>query len=338
MSLRVAFIGFQHAHVFSMYRLLEDRADIEVVAACEEDPTTRASLAETGITITHDAYERMLSEVECDAVACGDYFAIRGQCIIQALERGCHVIGDKPLCTALDELEHIEALAKEQDRRVGCMLDLCDLGPYIKLREMINANRVGEVHTITFLGQHPLLYGKRPAWYFEPGKHGGSINDIAVHAIDIIPWLTGRRLVEVTAARGWCAGLPQHPTFQNGAALMLRMDNGGAVLGDVSYLSSDHHGYQMAPYWRFTIAGAEGVIETHCNAPCITLWRHDTEAVLEEPVAPNRTGGYFDDFLRDISGEPNPDGLNTQRVIESSRKALQAQQAADSATFPHPLG
>lgn len=338
MGLRVAFIGFQHGHIIAMYRLLAGREDTEIVAACEEDPAARASLEAAGVTVTHDAYARMLSDTECDVIACGDYFAIRGQRILDALERGCHVIGDKPLCTSLLELDRIKALATAKNRRVGCMLDLCDLGPYIALRAMIKAGRVGEVHTITFLGQHPLLYGKRPPWYFQPGKHGGSINDIAVHGIDSIPWLTSRKLVEVTAARAWCAGLPQHPEFQNGAVLMLRMDNNGAVLGDVSYLSSDRHGYRMPPYWRYTIAGAEGVIETSCNARSVTLWRHDTEAVVEEPAAANRTGGYFEDFLRDVSGNPNPAGLTTPRVIESTRMALQAQQAADSGVFPCPLG
>lgn len=334
MTLQVAIVGFRHAHIHALYRLLAAREDVRVVAVCEEDAATRAELAAAGIPVTHDSYPRMLDEADADVVAVGDYFSIRGERAIQALESGRHVISDKPLCTTLEEWARIEALSRRQDLRVGCMLDLGDLGPYRTLRRLIRAGRVGEVHTITFLGQHPLLYGKRPMWCFEPGKHGGSLNDIAVHAIDIIPWLTGRRIQEITAARAWNANVPQHPDFQDGAMIMLRLDNNGGALGDVSYLSSDQHGYTMSPYWRFTIAGSEGVIETSCNAPTVTVWRSDTAAVLEEPVAPNRAGGYWDDFAADVAGTPSPEGLRTQRVLESTRIALLAQHAADTGEFP----
>ena len=37
-----------------------------------------------------------------------------------------------------------------------------------------------------FTAQHPLLYGTRAKWYFEEGKHGGSINDIGVHAVTLV--------------------------------------------------------------------------------------------------------------------------------------------------------
>ncbi len=241
---------------------------------------------------------------------------------------------DKPLCTSMLELERIRELSAKQGLKVGCMLDLGNLGPYVTLRKIILGGRIGETHSITFLGQHPLLYGTRPMWNFEPGKHGGSINDIAVHAIDIIPWLTGRRIVEITAARAWNAKIKQHPAFQDGAALMLRLDNDGSAIGDLSYLSSDKHGYTMPPYWRFTIAGSDGVIETHCSAKSVTLWRHDSDAVVEEPAAQHRTGAYFEDFLAEIAGQPAVDGLNTKRVLESTRIALLAQHAADTGALP----
>jgi len=332
--LRVAFVGFRHGHIFGLYRLAQERSDISVVAACEEDGPTRGTLAESGVKVTHDDYARMLADVECDVVACGDYFGIHGERVIQALGSGRHVISDKPLCTSMSELIRIRALSETGRLKVGCMLDLANLGPYVTLREMLMRGVIGETHSITFLGQHPLLYGTRPMWNFEPGKHGGTLNDIAVHAIDIIPWLTGRAIVEITAARAWNAKIKQHPCFQDGAALMMRLDNDGSAIGDVSYLSSDKHGYQMPPYWRFTIAGSEGVVETCCTAKTVTIWRNDNEAVVEEPAAPNRPGAYFDDFLADIARTPVSDGLHTQRVLESSRISLLAQQAADTGEFP----
>lgn len=329
MAIRIAFVGFQHSHIFGLYHLAQRHADVRIAGVCEEDPETRSGLAAQGVGVTHDSYQRMLDDTPCDVVACGDWFGIRGERIIQAMKRGIHVIGDKPLCTRLGEWEQITALA-HGGLHVGCMLDLADHGAYLALRELIREGHIGEVHTIQFWAQHPLLYGKRPAWYFEPGRHGGSINDIAVHAIDIIPWMTGRTIARITAARAWNAKLKQHPCFQDGAAIMLTLDNGGAVTGDVSYLSSDAHGYAMEPYWRFTISGSDGVAETHCNAGHATLWRHDTPEPIRIPAAPNRPGAYFEAFLADLRGTPIPHALCTQRVLDSTHLALLAQQAADA--------
>ena len=337
MSLRVAFVGFRHGHIFSLYRLIEEREDTEITAVCEEDPETAETLDKLGIPVTHTSYDAMLSSVDCDLVACGDYFGIRGERIIRAMHTGRHVLCDKPLCTSLAQLEQIEALANEKGLCVGCMLDLGNLGPFITLRGMLQRGVVGEVHAITFWGQHPLLYGKRPMWNFEDGKHGGTINDIAIHAIDIIPWLTGRTVAAITAVRGWNARLPEHPSFQDGAAIMLKLDNEGVAMGDVSYLSSDRHGYQLPAYWRFTISGSEGVVETACNEKCVRLWRNDTDDLIEEPAAENLEGGFFDDFLADLSGAPTPGGLTTRRVLDSTRIALAAQHAADTGEFPRNL-
>ena len=337
MPLRIAFVGFRHGHVMALYNLLKDRADTTIVAACEEDAETRAAIVEQGVTITHESYADMLSSVECDVVAVGDYFALRGQRVIVALEAGKHVLGDKPLCTSLDELDRIESLAYSKHLKVGCMLDLPNLGPYITLRDVIRRGAIGEVHTITFLGIHPLNYGKRPMWYFEPGKHGGTINDIGIHGIDIVPWLTGRSVVEITAARGWNAKLKQHPEFQDGGALMLKLDNQGCVMGDVSYLSADTVGFKIPPYWRFTIAGTGGVAETAVNDTHVHIYRHDSTTPIDEPVASPNAGGYFADFVRDVAENPDMENLHTARVLHTSRLALLAQAAADSGKFPAPV-
>jgi predicted dehydrogenase len=334
MSLKVAFIGFRHGHINGLYTLLKEREDATVVGACEEDEETRAALEGGPIIVTHDSYRAMLDEVDCDVVACGDFYAIRGRRLIEAMERGCHVIGDKPLCTDLADLDTIAALSEKKGLRVGCMLDLSAMAPFRTLSHLVDEGAIGEIHTITFLGQHPLNYGQRPMWYFEEGKHRGTLNDLAIHAFDYIPALTGQDIVEVTAARAWNARLKQHPDFQDGAQVMLKLANGAGVMGDVSYLNPEGHGYSLPCYWRFTVHGAEGLIETSATASTVNLWRKGTEAVEEIPLRDSMAGDYLECFLADLAGTPSAEGLNTGRVLRSARVSLIAQRAADTGEFP----
>jgi len=332
--LRVAFVGFRHGHIFSLYDHVKAHPQTSIVAACEEDPLAREHAEQRGIAITHVSYDQMLAGVECDVVACGDYYGIRGARIIAALEKGRHVISDKPLCTSLDELEAIARLSRDRNRVVGCMLDLGASGSLRRLQHWVAEGRLGEVHSVVFMGQHPLLYGKRADWYFEPGKHGGTINDIGIHAIDLLPSLTGRTIVEITAARSWNAKCLQHPYFHDGAAFALRLDNNGSVLGDVSYLSSDKHGYSMPTYWRFTLSGSEGVAEASCTQPHVYFWEHFSSEVWVEPALPTTPAAYLEDFIAEVEGTPNTQGLTTMRVLQSTRIALMTQRAGETGEFP----
>lgn len=330
--MKLAFAGFRHGHVMSLWNIAGQHPTVKVVAACEEDEATRRQLADGGkVAVTHTDYARMLREVDCDAVAVGDYFAKRGEMILAALDAGKHVIADKPICTRLSELDRIEALAKEKGRVVGCLLDLRDNGVYRAMRRIVREGTIGEVHTVTVLAQHPLLWGTRPGWYFEGGKHGGTINDIGVHAIDLIPWLTGRALAEVVAARGWNANVKQVPSFQDAGQFMLRLDNGGGALGDVSYLTPDGIAYSANQYWRVTVHGSEGMIEGRYGGKTVELATRADKEPRQIPADPERTGGVLDDFIAEVGGATRDGNLTMREVFDASRKTLQIQQAADQA-------
>lgn len=330
--MRLAFIGFRHSHILSLFRQAMEDPAIQVVAACESDPATAAQLTADGtVKITHDDHTRLLREVDCDAVAIGDAYGHRGAIAIAALRAGRHIISDKPLCTRLEELAEIRALSHQHHLRVGCMLTMRSAGRWRAMRSAILAGDIGPIHTITFTGQHPLLLGSRPQWYFEPGLQGGTINDIAVHGLDLIPWMTGRRITSVVAARTWNARLPQYPHFQDGAQFMLRLDNGGGVLGDVSYLAPDKCGYTMPQYWRFTCHGSDGVVEVDGAGHTMIATSRDEQPRPLDPEA-DLPGLYFHAFRRDIDGISTADDLTTAQVLAASHLALRVQQAADEHT------
>ncbi len=329
MSVRFAFVGFRHGHIHDLYKRANGRNDLEVVAACESDDAARAAAAAAGVNVTHSDSERMLDEVDCDVVAIGEYFARRGSAAIHALNEGKHVIVDKPLCTSLDELDEIERIAGQRNLTVGCMLSMRDHGQTIGARNMIRQGTIGEIHAISFGGQHPLLPGSRPGWYFEEGKHGGTINDLAIHAIDCLPWITGLDFETVNAARCWNAFAPEFPHFRDGAQMMLSMDNGCGVLGDVSYFMPDKAGYSLPFYWRYTFWGRDGVLEAGTTQDTIQVAWKDSERVESRSIPEDRSGGYLQAFLEDIRGEAEEGERSTESVIRAARTVLKIQKAAD---------
>src|SRR5205085_3438065 len=142
--------------------------------------------------------------------------------------------------------------------------------------------------------------------------------------------LTGRELIECIAARAWNARLPQPASgghFQDAAQIMLKMDNGGGVLGDVSYLSPDGLKYSAPQYWRITIHGDAGMIETKYAATTVMLAQTADASPQILPAEPDRPAGRLDAFLAEISGAARDESaLTTRHVLDATRKTLLIQQ------------
>jgi predicted dehydrogenase len=326
MAIRFGFVGFRHGHIYSLLNKVNETEGVEVVAACEEDAETRKEAVGKGVNITHNSAADLIENADCDVIATGDYFANRGSVMIAALKAGKHAISDKPMCTDLAEIDEIEQLANEKNLKVGCMFTMRGSRQMNGLRNIIREGAIGEVHAISFGGQHPLNLDSRARWYFEPGKHGGTITDIGVHAIDALPWMTGLEFETINAARCWNAFAPAFPHFKDGGQMMLTMNNGCGVLGDVSYFMPDQGGYASPHYWRVTIWGREGLLETSTASQSVT---QTVNGELVDRELPDVKENYFDYFVKDIEGKSSGDDLVTSAVIKSSRAVLKIQQAAD---------
>ncbi len=354
--LRLAVMGLRHGHINSLLSAVQLRDDVVLVGACEEDEATRSNLSESQLALLSGcplfgSFQEMSQGPEYDAVAVGDYFGKRGSIVIEALRLGKHIISDKPICTHLAELDEIDGLVAASDLKLGCMLDVRDSGTFRRLRRMVTDGEIGEVRAISFGGQHPLLPATRPGWYFEAGKQGGTINDIAVHALDFIPWITGHNFETLNAARAWNTSPGSHPFLDDAAQLMLTLEGGCGVLGDVSYLAPDSFGYTMPHYWRTTLWGSTGVAEASATRPEVTVYLNGETEGRQLPPDEARPSGYLEDFLAEVRGTAasqvpenlgsgpagTTDALNTAGILRVSRVSLTVQSAAENGATNVPL-
>ena len=331
MSRKIAFAGLRHGHINGLFQAALESNELEITAVCEEEPSALQAFLDAHKELKIPVYsslKTMLKEADCQIVATGEYYGKRGSVVLETLKAGKHVIADKPVCTSLDELDEIEKISAEKKLSVGCMLDLRTYDPFVTARKMILAGELGKITQIQFSGQHPLLVSSRPHWYFEPGKHGGTINDIAIHAIDFIPWMTGLEISKFIAARTWQAFDSGCDCFNDAAQFMFVLENGCGVMGDVSYSEPDSHGYKMPHYWRFTIWGTKGVLEFNCIENKLTAWINGETAAREIIPAEYKGPCYLDWFLMELDGKEAE--LNTALILKRARQCLELQKLADS--------
>ena len=312
--MKLAFAGLRHAHIFGLYDAAMNHANVAVVGAWEEDAAARDAARARMDEPFYARFEDLLADETIDAVAVGDYYGVRHDRIVRALKAGKDVICDKPLCISQPELDEIERLSLEKQLHVDCMLDL-RYDPAVNLaRRLVREGRLGAIHAVDFTGQHPLSYGTRPMWYFEAGKHGGTINDIAIHGIDAIRYITGLELVRPIAAREWNAFATEAPLFKDCAQFMAEFEGNMGVAADVSYAAQTATAFAMPSYWRFTLWGDEGALEFKVGEGHAVFAARGSD-VIETLEAPAVSGGWLHDFLRPFDAERQKDTFASQRAV-----------------------
>lgn len=325
MKNRVAFAGFEHSHMFSIYRDISDSEYFEAAGACEPNEKARAAAEERGVVFTHSDFDSMIDRPDVDTVAIGAHFSARGAIAIKALEAGKNIISDKPLCTSYEEFERIKKLAEEKNLTVCIFLSLRKNPDILGAVTAIRNGVAGKVNNIIFEGEHPLFYGSRADWYFEDGKQGGTINDIAVHGIDLVNLMTGSNIKKVVSAREWNFFAEEKPNFKDSAQFMLQLESGAGVIADVSYSAPNAHGYVHPSYWHFRVFGTLGMIEFGENIDGITLYPKEGEVRKLPPLQPERS--MFDEFLAAVSGETDSRKY-TDGMLESTKQTLIIQESA----------
>ncbi|HBF86696.1 MAG TPA: hypothetical protein DDW54_03345 [Clostridiales bacterium] len=323
--MKIAFAGFRHDHIFVLYEQAKNHKKYEIVGAFEGDGKARRRAEEKGISFRYSSYKGLLADGEVETVALGGAYGDRGKMAIAALKAGKNVISDKPLCTDVSELDEIERLAKEKGLAVSCMFTMRFEKKIVAVKKLIESGELGEIQNVYIGGQHPLQYGRRPEWYFEKGKHGGVINDLAVHGIDIL-YFFGIEPEKVNAARVWNAYADKERDFKDCGQFMLTAKNGAGVIGDVSYSVPDGAEFDLPYYWQFYVWGTKGVISFSLNEKETKYYvkGEKTPRILEEePV-----GDYLTDFLKVARGDKDAD-LSSDEVFLSTRTTLEIQKIAD---------
>lgn len=326
-KINTVFVGFRHGHAFGMYETLGGNENINVIGAFEEDDEARKAAEEKGVVFNLPSLDSALSDPAVELIVIGDCYGKRGSLAVKALEAGKNIFTDKPLCTSPAEAKKIRELAEKKGLVVGMLLDLRGSAGIAAARKAVSDGLVGQVNNIIFEAQHPLNYGKRPGWYFEEGMHGGTVNDIAVHGIDIIRLLTGCGVKRTVAAREWNHYAAECPGFKDSAQIMLELDSGAGVIGDVSYAAPSAHGYSHPSYWHFRVFGKKGMLDFGLGTEEAVLYPADGDEVIHL-TEHGEAYDYAADLLRALR-EPDYGRKYTDEILTVTEQTLMIQAAAE---------
>ncbi|MHC4914084.1 MAG: Gfo/Idh/MocA family protein [Planctomycetota bacterium] len=163
---------------------------------------------------------------------------------VAALSAGKHVLLQKPMARSAEECARIVAAARAADRALGMFMSTTSRPLIGELREMIAAGAFGRVISLRGRNAHRNIHSaetarRRPADYWRRDREqvgGGAMALIGIHYIDLMQWITGRKIVSVCAESDNLAAR-ELMSGDDVTAAICRMDDGAVAVLEASYSS-----------------------------------------------------------------------------------------------------
>jgi phthalate 4,5-cis-dihydrodiol dehydrogenase len=207
----------------AVLRDLDKISSVELVAVADiRGEALEKVQRENGTIRTYKGVAEMCGSEKIDAVWIATPSEFHAEHVITALERGKHVICEKPMALSLDDCDRIIEVA-EKNRLILLMHSKAMDPPIVKMREVIAGGALGRVIQINTWSYKGWLKSARLASELDSSKGGGVLFRQGPHQVDIVRAICGKKVRSVRATTGkW------HPRFdtEGNFTAMLEFEDG----------------------------------------------------------------------------------------------------------------
>ncbi|MBM3263762.1 MAG: Gfo/Idh/MocA family oxidoreductase [candidate division Zixibacteria bacterium] len=297
---RIGFIGAGWWATANHMPLLKQRNDVEMTAVCRLGKTELGEVKKAfGFQYATEDYRRMLDETELDGVVVTSPHTLHFEHARAALERGLHVMVEKPMCTKSADAKGLVRLAEERGLHV-----IVPYGwhyrPFIQeAKRRLDAGCVGNIesvvchmaspirgllrgHTFDHVSNGGGLFAPSAATWADPILSGGGYGQAQMsHSLGLMSWLTGLTPQEVFSIMA-----ESESKVEMYDAMTVRFEAG--VIGTLSGSGDipEGHSFQL----DVRVFGSEGMLLLDVERARLLVARHDGDDYAAD-VAPD-AGAY----------------------------------------------
>ncbi len=319
-TIRIGLIGVGgmcRAHIAQLTQM----NGVEIVALCDTAPSAIAKAVEkfpqlADVPVYSD-YKELLGLSDVDAVQIATPHTQHAEQALDAINANKHVLLEKPMVCEVGDAHKLLARLENHDKVFALAYQRHAQGAFKYMKERIGSGELGAVTFIAALQCQQWLKGTAGSWrQILADSGGGQINDSGSHLLDIILWMTGLTVADVSAFMD-NMGTP----VAINSAVKMRFTNGAqgtiSIVGDATIWHED-----------ITIWCEKGVF-LYRNGSLEFAGTDGKKQKIEDDLLPS-TEGIDQDFVRAIKGEKDPAappicGLRTIELTEAAWKSA-AQQ------------
>ena len=253
-------IGWTHAETVA--RL--GRCELAALCDLSRERLRQAAQAFPGVALTANDQD-ILTDPGIDLVVIASYDEHHCRQTLAALDHGKHVLVEKPLCLQPREARDIRSkLARSPGLRLCSNLSLRTCPRFAAVRNAVRSKEMGSVYSLEgeylWGRKHKLTHGWRKDTPCYSIIHGA-----AVHMIDLLLWISGRRPVEAHAYGNGISTSGSGFKGNDFASISLLFDDGavGRVTANGGCVHPHFHGLSVfgtTKTFRHGLSGAEWIV------------------------------------------------------------------------------
>ena len=302
--------------------------------------TERAkTIADVYNTRAFASWEELLAYSSIDAVSICTANTTHSALTIAALSAQKHVLCEKPMGITLDECEAMVKTAKDNKRFLMIGHNQRLTRTHQKAKELLLQGIIGNLCTFSTSFRHsgPETWTIDPGqiWFFDKQKASmGVMADLGIHKTDIIQYLTGQHITQVTAQLCTLDKKKADDSFievDDNAFCIYKLENG--ITGTMAASWSCY-----GPEDNSTVLyGTEGVMYLYTNpAHSLIIERKNGERILYtlDKIQTNETqtkSGVIDTWLNCLRKNIPPE-ISGEEVLHSMRAVFAATTSAQTGT------
>ena len=280
------------------------------------------ALQQDGDVKHYDTLDELLADERVQLVSlCSPRRADQAAQTIQCLEAGKAAYAEKP-CALIES--DLDALI-ETTRRTGVvfreMSGSAFFQPYLAMRQLVQAGRLGEVVQVFAQKSYPM-HGGRPQ---DEQVDGGLILQNGVHAFRFVEHITGLRIVEVDAVETSLGNPDPAGGLRVAASAMMRLENGAVASVVMNYLNQKE-GLGSWGNEHVRVFGVDGFAEITDGGQRTRLIIGDTDHGEIDASEPSHD--YFEQVLDEFEGKSSMP-LSLEDDLHPTRMVIRAKAAAD---------
>ena len=213
-TLRIGIIGCGNIVSAGHKPALDALDNVEVVALMDVTPA-RLKLGQEWFQLPDEAlytdYQSLIDRDDVDIVLVTVPQQFRKDMVTYALEKGKHVLSEKPVSITPADAAAFSALARQNNLRFGMVHNYIYFPGYKLMKSLIDKGEIGDVRVITmnYLGviDNPGAREYQADWRHKMEAGGGVLMDM-IHAVYLSEWLAGEKAIQVNA-------FADAPTYQH---------------------------------------------------------------------------------------------------------------------------
>ena len=303
----VGWAGEQHAEAYAKLPGVE----LAGIAGLEEPVRTELA-TRLGVERHVATWEELFEDDSLDVVSVAVPTFLHAPIAIAALERGLHVLSEKPIARTSEEADAMLAAARAAGRVLDVAFNRRQRTDIQVLRRFIEAGRLGKPYYTKAWWLRRTGIPTLGSWFTSRETAGGGpLVDLGVHVLDYALFLLGQPNVTTVSAStydllgtaGYGGASISGKTGGSGefnvedlASAFLRLDDGGTLLVETSWATHRVSGMEFGITIYGTEGGAELRVDEQLGTGTLKLFTDvdGVPAVTEVEVA---AGGGHDEVV-----------------------------------------